>query len=189
MSTAAQLRDLRTRLGLGLGQHELATRHGLIRAQLAQVEIGRDPLPRHAGRWLRAFAQAGDGPPPAGALAPLPEGPATGPPLVLARLAECRYQAQRLHQQLVAQQGRVAVLRARLAVGPQLRAALPTAALPEAAHAPLALRRRWLARLLEAATDDLAPATQAATLLAARCHAWHSEAVWLAAALAAGPAA
>ena len=187
MSTASQLRDLRTRFGLG--QHDLATWLGLSRAQLAQVEIGRDPLPRHAGHWLRAFAQAGSEPPPAPPVAPLPAVPAAGPPLVLARLAECCYQVQRLHQQLVAQQGRVAVLCARQAVGPLLQAALPPAVAPEATHAPMALRRRWLARLLEAAADDLTPATQAATLLAARCHAWRSEAAWLAAALATGPAA
>ncbi|WP_345056589.1 helix-turn-helix transcriptional regulator [Hymenobacter glaciei] len=186
MSTASQLRNLRTRLGLS--QHELATWLGLSRAQLAQVETGRDPLPRHAERWLRALAEVGAAP-PAVALVPLPGVPATGPPLVVARLAECRYQAQRLHQQLVAQQGRVAVLRARLALGPPLQAMLAPADAAEAAHAPTALRRRWLARLLEAATDNLEPATQAATLLAARCHAWQSEADWLVATLTVGPVA
>ena len=34
----------------------------------------------------------------------------------------------------------------------------------------------WPACLLEAAAADLTPATQAVTLLAARCHAWRSEA-------------
>ena len=185
MSTASQLRDLRTRFGLG--QHDLATWLGLSRAQLAQVEIGRDPLPRHAGHWLRAFAQAGSEPPPAPPLAPLPAVPAAGPPFVLARLAECCYQAQRLHQQLVAQQGRVAVLCARQAVGPLLRAALPAAVAPEAAHAPMALRRRWLARLLEEAADALAPEAAggpvAAQLLEARQQALLHEAAWLRAGL------
>ncbi|MDQ2769790.1 MAG: helix-turn-helix domain-containing protein, partial [Bacteroidota bacterium] len=67
MSTSRQLRDLRTRFDLS--QQELATWLGLSRTQLAQVEIGRDPLPRHAGRWLRAFAPAGAEPPPPVALA------------------------------------------------------------------------------------------------------------------------
>jgi hypothetical protein len=54
----------------------------------------------------------------------------------------------------------------------------------EAVHSPLALRRRWLSRLLEAATDALDPANPGAastaeTLLAARISAWQHEASWL----------
>jgi len=80
------------------------------------------------------------------------------------------------------------MMRARLAAGPLLEAALPPPGPAEPAHAPAALRRRWLARWLEAAADALGPAAVAHTLLAARGHAWQREADWLAGALAAGPA-
>lgn len=82
---------------------------------------------------------------------------------MLARLAECCFQAQRLHRQLAA--------------APYLLAAVPP---PEPIKA--GLRRRWLARLLEEATDGLAvgPASKGAqALLRARHSAWLHEAAWL----------
>lgn len=183
MSHAAQLRALRA--DFDFSQQELGHWLGLSRAQVAGIEAERDPLPRHARPWLWALV-----PPVAEArqsvpAVVLPAIPLTGPAPLLARLAECCYQAQRLGLQLVTQQAQVNTLRARLAVGPHWQAALSPPDAAEAAHSPMARRRRWLARLLEAATDELEPATTAATLLAARCHAWQSEAIWLAAALAA----
>jgi len=187
MSHAAQLCALRN--DFAFSQQTLGHWLGLSRVQVARIEAGCDPLPRHARPWLRAL-----GPPGARrwTLVPpvvLPAIPLTGAVPLLARLAECCYQAQRLHLQLVPQQAQVDTLRAHLAVGPGLQAALPPVDAAEAAHSPMARRRRWLTRLLEAATDELGPAATAVTLLAARCHAWQSEAAWLAASLATEPEA
>ncbi|WP_046244544.1 helix-turn-helix domain-containing protein [Hymenobacter terrenus] len=193
MSYVPSLREVRTRFDLR--QRELATWLGLSLSQLSRVEIGYDPLPMHAVPlllpWLTALTL------PAEAETPLTPSPAdagpppAGPAPLLARLAECRYQAQRLHWQRAAQQARLGVLRARLAAGPLLRAALPPAlpdAAAEPAHSPVALRRRWLARLLEAAADELGPAEAAEALLAARQHGWQCEAAWLEAYLTDTPA-
>jgi len=189
MSYAPSLRAVRAHFALS--QLELGAWLGLGRSQLARIEAGHDPLPGHAVPWLMpwlaALAQA---PAPTAAAAPEPDPPAppAGPPALLARLAECRYQARRLGPLLAAQQAHDTAWAARLAAGPLLLAALPPAeaAGPEPAHAPAARRRRWLARLLETAADEQAPAATAATLLAARRHAWQQEAAWLAAHLAAG---
>lgn len=123
----------------------------------------------------------------------MPDLPA-GPSRLVARLARCHAQAQQLHERLLPQQARVRQWRRCLAAGPHLLAALPPLDpdAPEPAHAPNALRRRWLARLLEAATDHLAPTNPitgapAHALLAARRAAWLHEAATLAAYLAAHP--
>jgi hypothetical protein len=118
--------------------------------------------------------------------------PPPGPAALVARLRECRYQAERLRLQLAPLQARNSYLRRRLSVGPVLQAALPPDA-AEPAHSPAALRRRWLARLLEAATDGLAPSAPATgstaeALLTARQAAWLSEAAWLTAYLTGAPA-
>lgn len=191
MSHTPGLRAVRAYFGLP--QRELAIWLGLSLSQVARIETGHDPLPAHAQPWLwpwlAALAQA---PPPA-PIAPtlIAADPPAGPPLLRARLLECHYQAQRAHQQLIALQTQAGYLRRRVAAGPGLLAALPPAP-GEPPHAPTALRRRWLARLLEAAADGLAadhmasPAAEA--LLAARHAAWLHEAAWLEAHLAAGPA-
>jgi hypothetical protein len=172
---------LAIRAHFALTQTELAAWLGLGRSMLAMVETGQEQLPRHAWPWLRpwqaALAAALAEEPPA-PLPPLPPLPTTGPAAVWARLAECHYQAQRLGQQLARLQAAHRTAARRLAAGPLLLASLPapTPAEPEA----LARRRRWLARLLEAATDALAPEAAAgpvaAALLAARRQAGLHEA-------------
>lgn len=195
MSHTPGLRAVRAYFGLP--QRELATWLGLSLSQLARIETGHDPLPVHAQPWLwpwlGALAQ-GPIPAPAGP-APVAADPPAGPPLVCARLLECRYQAQRAHHQLAALQTQAGYLHRRLAAGPGLLAALPPAgptAPAEPAHSPAALRRRWLARLLEAAADGLAAdhiaSPAAVALLAARHAAWLHEAAWLETYLAPGPA-
>ncbi|GAA4031668.1 hypothetical protein GCM10022409_14880 [Hymenobacter glaciei] len=185
MSYAAQLRAVRA--CYGFSQPALAPWLGLGRAQVASVETGREPLPAHARPWLRPWVQAlaeaeSDAlPTPASTAAPA----ATGPAPVLARVAECHYQAQRLGQQLAALQAAHRTAARRLAAGPLLLAALPA---PAADEAPaLALRRRWLARLLEEAADALAPEAPggpvAARLLEARRRGYLHEAAWLLAGL------
>ena len=193
MSDAATLQAIRAHLGLR--QIDLGTWLGLSRTQIANVETGREPLPRHARPWLRAamavlalaeaIPETGDLP-----FGPVPTIPAGGPTAVLARLRECEYQARRLHQQLRALQQTQRLATRRLLAGPLLLAALPSPpALPEAAPEPPALlrRRRWLARLQEAAADALLPEAPtgpvAAALLAARLGAWQHEAALLVAGL------
>ena len=167
-----------------LSQAELAAWLGLSRALLASVETGREQLPRPARPWLRSWQAALAAALPEEPAAPEPPllpPPTTGPAAVLARLAECHYQAQRLGQQLARLHAGHRTARRRLAAGPLLLAALPPPSLaePEA----LARRRRWLARLLEAATDALLPEAPAgpvaAALLAARRRAWRHEAALL----------
>jgi len=179
MRDAATLQAIRTYLGLT--QTDLGVWLGLGRAQIASIETGREPLPRHARPWLRAGAavltQPDDAAGPAPAPYPgLPPVPAAGPAAVLARL-------HRQHQALVLAHHLAA---RRLAAGPLLLAALPPppadpGATPE--PAALGLRRRWLARLLEAAADALLPAAPAgpvaAVLLAVRVEAWQHEAARL----------
>jgi transcriptional regulator with XRE-family HTH domain len=182
MSYAPTLKEIRARFDLR--QHELAAWLGLSRSQYSQVEAGIDPLPAHARAWLGPWLSALAVLPPPAPLPPAPPlaGPAPGggPAALWARLAECRYQAYRLHAPLVLLLSRHLALRARLAAGPSLAAALPPAT-----PAALLARRRWLARFLEAATDGLLPEASAgpvaATLLAARQAAWLHEATWLAA--------
>jgi hypothetical protein len=182
MSNAPLLRALRAHFGLT--QAELAGWLGLGRSLLGMVEIGSEQLPRHAWPWLRPWQAAlATAPPeePSAPELPLPPVPGTGPAAVLARLAECHYQARRLGQQHAALLAGHHLARRRLAAGPLLLAALPPPfpAEPEA----LARRRRWLARLLEASTDVLRPEAPAgpvaAALLAARCQAWQHEAALL----------
>ena len=186
MNHASQLRAVRAHFGLS--QPALAGWLGLSRALLASVETGREQLPAHARPWLRPWVAAladsapDVGPPPVSEA--LPAALPTGPAPLLARLAECRYQAQRLGQQLAARRARTRWAQRRLAAGPVLHAALPAPDPTAPMHAPAALRRRWLARLLEEAADQLDPA-QAATgptagaLLAARHRAWLHEAACL----------
>lgn len=188
MSYAVQLRAVRAYFGFS--QPALAPWLGLGRAQLASIETGREQLPAHARPWLRpwvaALAQAEPEPAAPEATAAPPR-PATGPAAVQARLAECHYQAQRLGQQCAALLASHRTAARRLAAGPLLLAALPSPteapAAPEATA--LALRRRWLARLLEAAADALAPEAPggptAARLLEASRQAYLHEAAWLAA--------
>ena len=195
MSYAPSLRAIRA--VFDLRQRELATWLGLSLSQVALIETDRNPLPGHALPWLLVWlpllsqpeatlvAQRQASP----KLPTPPDIPTVGPAPVLVRLIECRYQRWRLALQLQAQQVRIGILRARLAAGPALQAALPPAPPDEPAHTPAALRRRWLARLLEATTDELTLAVPAETLLAARCHAWRSEDEWLRTYLAAPPAA
>ncbi|SHJ30766.1 hypothetical protein SAMN02745146_2839 [Hymenobacter daecheongensis DSM 21074] len=193
MSDAAIMQAIRAHLGLR--QADLGIWLALGRTQIANVETGREPLPRHARPWLRAaeavlaLPEAEDSAAPE-PFAPLPAVPATGPAAVLARLHECDYQARRLHQQLRALRQTQRLAARRLAAGPLLRAALPPPpAAPEAAPEPpaLLLRRRWLVRLLEAAADALLPEAAtgpvATTLLAARLGAWQHEAALLRAGL------
>ena len=181
MSYSAQLRAVRAHFGFT--QLTLAPWLGLSRALLASVETGREQLPAHARPWLRPWvaalsAAADDAPRPALAILPVP---AAGPAPVLARLAECRYQAQRLGQQRDALLVAHRTAARRLAAGSLLLAALPVPAATEAST--LARRRRWLARLLEAATDALAPEAPAgpvaARLLEARQQGFLHEAAWL----------
>lgn len=183
------LRDVRAHFGFS--QPALARWLGLSRSLLALVETGREQLPAHARAWLypwlTALALPDDDaapPPPPPSL----EVPDTGPTVVLARLRECNYQAYRLHLQHVALLARHRTAARHLAAGPLLLAALP----PPAPTEPPALtvRRRWLARLLEAATDTLRPETEAgplaATLLGIRSGAYRHEAAVLRAWLAEG---
>ena len=98
MSYAADLRAVRAHFGLS--QPDLAPWLGLSRVLLTSVETEREQLPAHARPWLRPWqaalalsqAQHPD-PTPVPAFEPLPIGPA----VLLARLACCQYQAQRLH--------------------------------------------------------------------------------------------
>ena len=180
MSHVSLLRAIRAHFALS--QAELATGLGLSRALLASVESGREQLPRHARPWLRAWEAALAAAPPEELPAPapsLPAVPTTGPAAVLARLAECDYQARRLGQQLARLQASHRTARRRLAAGPLLLAALPPP-IPTPEPEALTRRRRWLARLLEAATDALLPehptGPQAVALLAARRRAWLHEA-------------
>ncbi|WP_035566097.1 hypothetical protein [Hymenobacter sp. IS2118] len=179
------------RAHFGLRQADLVPWLALSRDQIANVENGREALPRHARSWLRPWAEAlAQAAAEAAALpaeASTPALPSTGPAPVLARLAECYYQAQRLGQQLAALHAAQRVAAARLAAGPLLLAALPLVS-PTPETTALALRRRWLARLLAAATDALAPEAPAgplaAALLAARrrglLHEAASLRAWLA---------
>ena len=181
---------LAVRATFALTQTELAAWLGLGRSMLAMVETGQEQLPRHARPWLHPWQAALAAAPPDERPAPVPAGPplpATGPAALLARLAECAYQAQRLEQQLARLRAGHRTAARRLAAGPLLLAALPPppAAGPEAeaeADEP-ASRRRWLARLLEAAADALAPEAPAgpvaAALLDARRRAQLHEAACL----------
>jgi hypothetical protein len=190
MSSVIILRAVRAHFGLS--QQELGQWLGLSRSLLARVETDRDQLPGHAQPWLKPWVDArvrlptpAEATPVPASAQPLPAG--TGP--LLARWHECQYQAQRLQIQLAALQVRSGYLRARLAAAPYLQAALPPAAPNEPVHTALALRRRWLSRLLEAATDGLNPnltgsSPTAETLLAARRSAWLHEAAFLEASLA-----
>ena len=187
MSDATQLRAVRAHFGFS--QPRLAPWLGLSRALLASIETGREQLPAHARPWLRPWMEALALPKPAAlsktVLAPVPAPPPAGPAPVLARLAECHYQAQRLGQQLVMLHAAHRTAARRLAAGPLLLAALPAPAPAEATA--LALRRRWLARLLEEAADALAPEAAggpvAAQLLEARRRGYLHEAGWLRAGL------
>ncbi|MBO2012491.1 helix-turn-helix domain-containing protein [Hymenobacter negativus] len=183
MSYSAQLRAVRAHYGFS--QAGLAPWLGLGRAQLASIETGREQLPARARPWLRpwvaALAEA------EAEAAPLPEAAPALPELavahtaVRARWAECHYQARRLGQQLAALRTAHRTAARRLAAGPLLQAALPAPASAE--PLPLALRRRWLARLLEAATDTLAPeapGSPLAALLEAHRQGYLHEAAWLA---------
>jgi len=121
-----------------LSQAELAAWLGLSRALLASVETGREQLPRHARPWLRSWQAALAAAPPEEPAAPEPPllpPPTTGPAAVLARLAECHYQAQRLGQQLARLHAGHRTARRRLAAGPLLLAALPPP-LPRRARSP-----------------------------------------------------
>ncbi|WP_310397734.1 helix-turn-helix transcriptional regulator [Hymenobacter sp.] len=201
MSYAPDLRQVRARFGLR--QAELATWLGVSQSQLARIETGHDPLPAHAQPWLWPWLRALDlpVPPPApdpdaaavavamtGAMAP--RQPGAGP--LAARVGECQFQAWRVHRLLAPLQARLGQQRALLAAGPLLGAALPPLPASPASGDPAALRRRWLARRLEAATDGLLPGQPAGptaeALLRARRAAWLHEAAWLAAYLAASPA-
>lgn len=181
MSYSFLVRDVRAQFGFS--QQELAAWLGVSRALLASVETGREQLPRHARPWLFPWLTAlGQLPEPAPAPASPPLlGELAGPDAVVARLRECDYQARRLHGQHLALLGTLHTVARRLAAGPVLQAALP----PEAPAEPvaLALRRRWLARLLEAATDALRPEAEAgpvaAALLGIRGEAYRHEAALL----------
>lgn len=185
MEYAVYLREVRG--AFGLRQADLARWLGLSRALLASVETGREQLPAHARPWLRpwraALALAEPEAAPAPATPPAPTLPPGTPPPVPARVAECHYQAQRLGQQLAALRAAHRTAARCLAAGPLLLAALPA----PAEHAPeapaLALRRRWLARLLEAAADALLPEAPggpvAVRLLEARRQGYLHEAAWL----------
>jgi len=179
MSYAPHLRAVRAHFALP--QTELAIWLGLGRSLLAMVETGQEELPRHARPWLRPWQAALAAAPPDEAAPPSPPPlplPATGPAAVLARLAECDYQTQRLSQQLASLHTAHRTAARRLAAGPLLLAALPPPAPAEAEV--LARRRRWLARLLKAATDALVPEAAtgpvAVALLAARRQAFRHEA-------------
>jgi hypothetical protein len=182
MSYAHSLRAVRGYFGFR--QHELAAWLGLSRVQLSRIEAETDPLPAHARPWLRPWLQALDqGPDPRPDL-PLVLVPLAGPAVLLARRAECYYQAEQVRQLLATLAGRACYLRRRLAAGALVQAALPLAEPAAPAHAPTELRRRWLARLLEAAADGLVPlhpttGALALALLAARRSAWLHEAAWL----------
>ena len=185
MTDASQLRAVRA--GFAFTQAGLAPWLGLSRGLLALVETGREQLPAHARPWLRpwvaALAATTEATEPAAPTETplLAEPPPTCPAAVLARLAECRYQAQRLGRQLAALRTVQHTAARRLAAGPLLQAALPPHA--EAEAEALGRRRRWLARLLEEATDAQAPEAPAgpvaAALLAARQRAWQHEAACL----------
>ncbi|WP_167852195.1 helix-turn-helix transcriptional regulator [Hymenobacter elongatus] len=190
MSHATELRTVRVHFGLR--QLDLALWLGITRARLASIETGREPLPSAAQPWLRPWAAAlalpadeatEPAPPPVpAALLPALGGPAAA----VARLHECDYQAGHLHQQHLALLTRHRLAVRHLAAGLLLRATLP----PETAPEPLALalRRRWLARLLETATDTLRPEAPAgptaAVLLGLRGGAYRHEAAALRAWLA-----
>ena len=166
------------------------------------MEAGFKPLPRHAVPWLRAWlpalaaGRAAEATPmalllPAPAPAPVP---VSGPAPVLARLAACDHQARRLHQRQAALLAGPRTATRRLAAGRLLLTALsltPTAPEAPAEATALAVRRRWLARWLEAATDALAAEAVAgpvaAALLAARRRACLHEAACLRAWLASEP--
>jgi hypothetical protein len=191
MSYSNELRAVRAYFGFS--QPALAPWLGLSRALLASIETGREALPAHVQPWLRpwlaALAQAEPEAAPEADdyLVPVPD--LTGPAPVLARLAECDYQYQRLGQQRAALLAGHRVAARRLAAGPLLQAALPAVTAGTELMA-LALRRRWLGRLLEAAADALAPAAPTGpvtvALLEARRRAYQQEAEWLYAWLA-GP--
>ena len=190
MSYSADLRAVRAHFGFS--QPALAPWLGLSRALLASVETGREALPAHARPWLHPWQAALALPEAAAASAPEPEPVpalhAAGPAAVLVRLAECHYQAQRMSQQRATLLAGHRLAARRLAAGPLLLAALPPppGAPPEADE--LARRRRWLARLLEAAADALAPEAPAGPVAAALLDArrrgyWHEAAglrAWLA---------
>ncbi|MCB2408124.1 helix-turn-helix domain-containing protein [Hymenobacter lucidus] len=191
MSYAPLLRDVRAHFGLL--QADLATWLGISRSLLALVETGREELPRHARPWLFPWLTAQALPDdettvPAPPLAPALLLASAGPAAALARLRECDYQVRRLHLQHLALLGTLRTAARRLAAAPVLHAALP----PETAAEPvaLALRRRWLARLREAATDALLPEAEAgpvvAALLGMRGEAYRHEGVLLEAWLAGG---
>ncbi|MFD2787718.1 hypothetical protein [Hymenobacter rubripertinctus] len=191
MSSAASLRAVRS--CFGLSQPMLAPWLGLSRSLLALVETDREQLPAHARPWLRPWVAAlALAETTATALPePAPEAaavPSAGPALVLARLAECHYQARRLGQQYAALQAAHGVAARRLVAGPLLLAFLASASATTLEAAALARRRRWLVRLLEEATDALDPAAPAgpvaAVLLDARRSAWLREAACLRAYLA-----
>ncbi|TGE25277.1 XRE family transcriptional regulator [Hymenobacter aquaticus] len=193
MSHAQLLRDVRVHFGLS--QPALAGWLGISRSLLALVETGREALPRHARPWLHPWLTALDLPDDPTAVPPPPAAvpaPPVGPAAAVARLLECDYQAHRLHQQHLALLGRHRLAARHLAAGPLLLASLPS--LPAATALPepvgIVLRRRWLARLLEAATDALRPEAAtgptAAALLGIRGAACRHEAAALRAWLAGG---
>lgn len=183
MKDATLLRTVREHFALN--QAALAPWLGLSRSLLALVETERALLPRHARPWLQPWLAALALPDMA--TVPVPEllltaaADAQAPASVQARLLECSYQAQRLRQQQQALAASHRCAARHLQAGPLLQAALP----PPVADEPLTitLRRRWLTRLLEAATDALLPEATtgpvAAALLAARCRAYLHEAACL----------
>jgi hypothetical protein len=184
MSYAARLREVRA--CFELSQLELAPWLGLSRSHLGHIELGTDTLPLHARPWLRPWTTALLQLPPEAAPAALPELPPalpalTGPPPLLDRVVACRLEAERLRQRVVDLQARHRRWRRHVAVGPYLLAALPPVAAAESTD--LARRRRWVARLVEAATDGLHPdaATGPTTeaLLIARLYACQQEVRWL----------
>ncbi|WP_400193069.1 hypothetical protein [Hymenobacter sp. B81] len=194
MSNAVLLRQVRAYYGLS--QPQLIPWLGLSRVMLGQIETGREALPAHARPWLRAWwlalpASADDPSPPDDPGDP-GEMPLAGPAALLARLAECRYQQQRLGQQLRVARQRLRYAERRLSAGPVLLAALPPLPDPQGPPEPAALagRRRWLHRLFEAAADALLPEAPggptSVALLEARRSAWQHEAACLRAHLSAG---
>lgn len=196
MSYAPSLRAVRAHFDLP--QRELGVWLGLSRQQLTRIEAGTDPLPAHAVAWLwpwlTALTVQLTAPEPAAEPLPSVAGPppGMGPAPLLARWRECHYQAEALGRLLAAEQLRTRTWRRRLAAGPELLATLPPEPAPPATEEPaVARRRRWLARLLEAAADSLHPAhlttgPTAEALLAARHSGFVQEAAWLAGHLAAG---
>lgn len=177
--------DLRARFGLT--QRVFAMWLGISPAQLARVEVGLDPLPRHAWPWLRPWGAALAAvpyPAPPTPVPTVPTGPPTLPSALAARLEFCHLQVFRLNQSIETAQARCATWEARLLAAPVLAAGLPPAA-DATEEAATALRRRWLARFAEEAADELLPQAPkgppAVALLVARRAGLLAEAAALAA--------